>query len=412
MRVIVSCDDLNLQDYTVVQSYKELLNWKASDIECIILHSSVEDDANTVLNLSSLQTHGVKTVAYISKSPSQIIKCCIQAIGGICVEDDFYLEDVEELNYLVEQINLSDEENTKVDTIDTSVVVISDFLKAFINHDARLDTPIYLDTVNRAVQNISEQNQLVSKQVKQVGESAIDIFSNLSETLNTMRDSSNIAKKKLDELESQLTQHASQAKFGFQQVFLFPPVNYFGVATVLSICEVSPCRFLTSFLLAYREYLHTKFNKRAKFILLHQKNRRSSMKYKDKFTYIGTETMHKDALLKEPVIVTDTPKEEIMKLLLHQNDEVIIVLDRMYNDPIMKGKVKTLYAINGESDINRFKLKPTSVIASDNPNQQLFMSIPYIESFDTSGSSSLSCYYNMCRDLFNKLNKFLELEED
>jgi hypothetical protein len=410
MKVIVSTENLSLEGYTVVKSYRELLNWKLSDIEFVILHSSEEDDTNTMLNLSNLQTNGVKTVAYISKSPSPIIKLSIQSTGGLCVEDEFYLEDVDELEYFISEIDLSTDTNTNTSDLDSCISIVSDFIKDFVNKDSKLKTPVYLATVDRAVQSIAHQNVLANEQVQQVGLSAINIFSNLSGVLSAMKDSSDVFKQKLAELEAQVNQHTSQPRFGFQQMFLFPPYTYVGIAKILNICEVSPCRYLTSFLLAYQEYLKVKQNKRVKFILLHQKNKRSAIKYKDMFTQISTETFHREDLLKAERVVTDVPKEEVLKALFTQNDEVFIVLDRMYSEPMLRGKVKTLYAINGVSDIRKFKLRQELVLASDSSTTGIFSSIPYIDLFDVTGGSSVASYFQHCTEQFKKLDKFLELE--
>lgn len=228
-----------------------------------------------------------------------------------------------------------------------------------------------------------------------------------------MKDSSDVIRKKLSDLEMQITQAGNQSRFGFQQVFLFPPYFYTGSATVLSICEVSPCKFLTSFCLAYREYLAVNLGKRAKLLVLHQKNKRSTEKYREKFAYIGVETVHNKSLFENDCLVTDIPKEDILKAIFRQNCDVIIVIDRMYNEPIMQGKVKSLYAINGNSDIERYKLKRQSVIVSDAVSSAgEFMNIPFIDSFDTTGSSSASCYFQICLSIFQKLDKFIDVEVD
>ena len=323
MRVIVSTElEDNFSNFIVVKDFKSI---NPTGVDVLIIHKFNESDFDAGLFITDLHSKGLKNFIYINENPSLVIKTSIIGVGGEFYEDEFYFEDEDELLSLLEDADVDDSSSSLALT---SAQIVKDFIGAFSRGEEKIQAPVYLEQVSQAITELSELNYKQELQITEMGESAIDVFKRASSVINSMEVSKKILQKQLDEFEEKVSsQTTRQSSFSSSAIMFFPTFKYSGVSTkVLSIKEYAPCRYLTSFLLAYRHYLHFEKNKKVKLVIVHQKGKNVASKYSS-FTNISQESMGRVELYQNDIIATNNPKSDVMRRLTSQNDDIVIILE-------------------------------------------------------------------------------------
>lgn len=410
MRVIVSnyLKD-NFKGYTVVGTFKEIR--ALQDVQCLIIHRYTESDFEAGMFLSEFHKNGIHNFVYISANPSTTLKMMLNGMNGTILEDEFYFDDEEELNAVLEDIGLEDTSETEL--ISSNASIISDFIKAFANGDEKIKSPVYIEQVNNALTELTEMTNQQQLLIKDMGTTAVSTFERASSLISSMAEQRRLLQKQLDELEETHNSSISNSprnKFGGGGISFFPSFKYVGSAKVLLVRELSPCRYLTSFLLGYNHHVHFELNKRVKLIFIHQKGAGVSAKYSGICTSITQESMQDDSLYDAPIVATNNPKQEVLKELTHKNDEVIIVVDRLYgSQDIMNTRVVKINAVSGCTDLNRFKVQPKDCIFSTSAHPQNLLCIPHIKNYPADADTRYAIYSRTCKDNYIILDKLLQL---
>ena len=331
----------------------------------------------------------------------------IQGIGGTIITDEFYFEDEDELDALFENDDVEEEETSLAQS---SALVIKDFVQAFMHGEERINAPIYLEQVNAAVMELSTIAERQEIQLKDMGNSAIAIFEQINVLVNRMKEQQADLTTKLETLlNDQEENNSPRGRFGGGGVMFFPTFKYMGTIKVLSVRELSPCRYLTSFMLAYHHHLTYVQNKRAKLIFVHQKGEGVARKYQS-FTSITQESMQNEALYASPIIATNNPKNEVMRKLTKTDDNVIIVVDRLYgNQPIISGKTVNIFAVGGLSDLDRFNVKPKNCIFSMAKHPDGLFALSHLKTYPRDADSRYAVYNSAFEKNFEILDNLLEL---
>lgn len=409
MRIIVSnvLED-KFRNYKVFKSIKDLLGEDLAKVQCVVLHHSDDTDFNAGMGISKLHSEGVRNIFYVCENPSPTITMTVQGVGGVCVSDEFYLDDEEELDALLEECGFS-EENTSLSQ--SSILIIKEFMQAFARKEERINAPFFLEQVNAAVSELSALTQQQELQIKDMGNSAVSIFEHINKLVSSMSVKQQELTKQLNTLldEQSSSSSSPRNRFGSGGVLYFPSFKYMGSAKVLAVRELSPCRYLTSFMLAYHHHLTYNRNKRAKLIFVHQKGEGVSRKY-DNFTTITQESIYNDGLYASPVIATNNPKGEVMRKLTSCGDNIIIVVDRLYGgQPIITTKVVPINAVGGLSDLARFKVKPKDCIFSIANHPNGLFAISHLKNYPQDVDSRYALYANAFEKNFEILDKMLEV---
>lgn len=410
MKVIVSSDlEDKFDDYVVVRTLKEVRNLKGVTI---LIYHKVDGipDFDVGVFISDFYNNGIKSFIYINSEPSKVIRTVIKGVGGVTYDDEFYLEDEEELNALVEDLGMDSSDNNSL--VLSSTQIVKDFIGAFSRGEERIKAPLYLEQVTQAINELNDLTCRQEIQITEMGSSAIEVFNNASTIITAMNEKRKELAKQLSEFEESQNNRISSSKsssFSSAIVF-FPTFKYVGSAKVLNIKEVSPCRYLTSFLLAYVHHIHYDLNKKVKFIIVLQRGKNLTDKYSD-YTLITQESINQECLYKDEIVTTNIPKKDVMHKLTHQDsDDVIIVLDRLFsNTDIISGKIKKLTAVSGYSDISKFGLKPEECIFTISGHSKEFFYIPLIKNYPKEEDMQYAMYNQTCREHFAKLDKFIDL---
>lgn len=401
MRVIVSktLKDVYTQ-FAVVKSFKQLKD--IGNVTHVIIHSFEDDDLDVGLMCSDLRSAGVARFIYINEKPSSMIRMLIQGFKGFYIEDEFYLDDEEELLALLDELE-SSEDKEETSLAAPSITIISNFVRDFANRDPRIETPVYLEQVNNAVTELVTINKQQELQLSTMGETTLDVFRKVSSLLKSFDDNNRILQQQLADLEDTRNYGSQKATLG-NSIMFFAPYKYIGNAKVLVVREYSPCRYLTSFMIAYNNHLHYELNKRCKLIFVHNKGVGISRKY-DAYTSITQESMSMSSLYDEEIIATNNPKKEVMKELLNKPVDVIVVVDRLYgSQDIVSGRVTRLDVASGMSDINNFKLNIKETVVSVSVIPDALFVLRSIKNYPEDISMRLTAY-NAYKDAFKILDK-------
>ena len=403
MKVIISTElEDKYNNYIVVRDFKAVRNLKG--VTVLILHK-VEglSDFDAGVFISNFYKDGIKSFVYINSNPSKVV-------GGTTYEDEFYFDDEDELTALLDDLGLDTSMNSLVLS---STQIVKDFIGAFSRGEERIQAPVYLEQVNQAVNELSELTHKQELQISEMGVSAIEVFERASSIIVSMNDQKKILEKQLEEFEESqaLKQMSKQSNAFSSAIMFFPSFKYVGTSKVLNVRELSPCRYLTSFLLAYTHHIHFNLNKRVKFIIVHQKGKGIADKYSE-FTAITQESMGISSLYDNEIIATNNPKKDVMQKLTHLDDDVIIVLDRLYSaTDIITGRVVKVNAVSGFSDINRYKVKPDTCIfpITSQPNE--LFNIPLIKNYPKEIDMQYAVYTQTCKNQFDILDGMLGLKQ-
>lgn len=407
MKVIVSTElDDNFTKFVVVDSFKKVKELQG--VTTLIIHKYKESDFDAGVFVSQFHNNGIDQFIYISSSPSSTLQMVLKGVNGYYYEDEFYFEDEEELSTLLEDLGMEDEdENTSLAT--SALNVVNDFVSSFAKGDERIKAPLYLENVTSAVNELSLLTHQQELQLNTMGASALEVFEKASAIIRNMDAQNKNIEKKLEELENQQNNSfSSKPAFG-NSIMFFSPYKYIGNSKILLIREYAPCRYLTSFVIGYLHHLHYVLNRRPKLIFVHQKGAGVSAKYAD-FTSITQESMNMSSLYDNEIIATNNPKKEVMKDLLTKQNDVIIVVDRLYgNQDIVSGRVTKINAVGSRSDIARYKVRPEDTIFSITRQPKELFALPTIKNFPTEIDARYAAYTQVLGDKYEILDNKLGL---
>ena len=407
MKVIVSTElDDNFTKFVVVDSFKKVKELQG--VTTLIIHKYKESNFDAGVFVSQFHNNGIDQFIYISSSPSSTLQMVLKGVNGYYYEDEFYFEDEEELSTLLEDLGMEDEdENTSLAT--SAINVVNDFVSSFAKGDERIKAPLYLENVTSAVNELSLLTHQQELQLNTMGASALEVFENASAIIRNMDAQNKNIEKKLEELENQQNNSfSSKPAFG-NSIMFFSPYKYIGNSKILLIREYAPCRYLTSFVMGYLHHLHYVLNRRPKLIFVHQKGAGVSAKYVN-FTSITQESMNMSSLYDNEIIATNNPKKEVMKDLLTKQNDVIIVVDRLYgNQDIVSGRVTKINAVGSRSDIARYKVRPEDTIFSITRQPKELFTLPTIKNFPTEIDARYAAYTQVLGSKYEILDNKLGL---
>ena len=404
MNIIVS-SELNgdkFNNYIVVDSFKRASEVKG--ITTLIIHKFKESDFDAGVFISNLHNSGISNFVYITDSPSSTMLMVIKGVDGNYIEDEFYFDDEEELDALLEDLGMESQNEESTDLAAPALDVLSDFIQSFVRGEERIKAPLYLEQVKDAVTALSTITQQQELQLTTMGNSAIEIFERASTIIKGIDSQRKIIEKKLEEIEfSAANATSSKPSFG-NNVMFFTPYKYIGNSKVLVIREYAPCRYLTSFVLGYLNHLHYELNKRPKLIFVHQKGQGVSAKYSD-YTAITQDSMNIASLYDAEIVATNNPKKEVLRDLLMKPNDVIIVVDRLYGkDTIVTGRVTTVNAVGSKSDIKRYNIKPEDTIFSITSQPKQLFCLAMIKSFPPEVDARIAAYTQVMQPKYVQLD--------
>ena len=396
----------NFSNFVVVDSLKKVREIKG--VDTVIIHTFTESDFDVGVFISDLHNQGVNQFIYINSNPVVTLKMVLNGVDGYYFEDEFYLEEEEELVCLLEDLGIEDSTDTGL-VATSSIKIVRDFIEAFARGEERIKVPMYLEQVNQAINELNSITQRQEVQISTMGNSALEVFEKASTIIKGMVKQNKIIQEQLDELSNSQSNTSSAKPLFSNSITFFQPYKYTGTGKVLLLRELTPCRYLTTLMLGYLHHLHYEKNKRVKLVFVHQKGAGVSMIYTN-FANITQESMTVESLYDQEIVATNNPKKEVLKKLLTKQNDVTIVVDRLYGkDDIVSGRVVKVNALSGKNDCKRFKVTPNDCIFSVTPQKVQFSCIPVIKNFPEEIDARYATYAQICKDIYKKLDSKLGL---
>lgn len=411
----------NYKEFVVVDSFRELNERGLDKSECLIYHHcSSEIELTIGIELEILSKKGMRKFMYICSKETGVlasIRMFISSKQGIILEDEFYFENEDELKYLVTE-GWDDYAHSIVES-HSDISVISDFYKNCLqgNDGALSVNKFYLDRVGEAISNVSKEHKITLQQMQDMSNTASNLFGSAGHLIDSLVKSRDKLIDQVGQLEDTLSTmetQQSRSRMRNDMVSMYPTVSYTGANNILFIREVSPVYALTSFLLAYVNFMTNFMNKRVRIVFIHTKSSLMLKKYDgmiNGMTYIMSDNMQNDALFDRTYIHIDTPKKMILsKLMSRPSFDLTIIVDRFYSTKLVSGRVHTLYAVSGAGDVRREGLRWNDCITSIRAPKSAFLSIPAIKHYSTLEAERYSDYARECKDLFYALSDFAEVD--
>lgn len=412
MKVIISTEieDIFTQ-FVVVDSFKKVMELQG--VTTLIIHKYKESDFDAGVFVSTLHNNGINQFIYISESQSSTLRMVLKGVNGYFYEDEFYLEDEEELISLLEDIGITSESSESTALASPALSVVRDFVQSFAKGDERIKAPLYLEQVNSAVNELTELTHQQEIQLSTMGSSALEVFERASAIIKNIDAQKKVIEKQLENLEmSQANSVSTKPAFG-NSIMFFSPYKYLGNNKVLLIREYAPCRYLSSFVLGYLHHLHYELNRRPKLVFVHQKGAGVAAKYDiNGIASISSESMGIASLYDEEIVATNNPKKEVLRDLLSKPiNDIIIVVDRLYgSQDIVTGRVTKVNAVGGRSDIARYGIKPENTIFSVTAQRKQLFTLPHIKQFPVEVDARYATYSQVMRQGYEKLDAKLGLK--
>ena len=375
-------------------------------IDVLVYNSSDEESIECVKRISSIKSKNPGCLLVYLKNSRDCdnkIKVIVTGEKGKYVDDEFFLENVNELNGLIDRID----EVTAMSELG-SVDVVKDFFQRYLKDGGSKCTPAYLSLVKKSVSSmVSSYNEKdlemlrLSESATQLFKQAVDITSSI-EKERTEMESALLELKELRESE-----RFSSPSLSTPNVIFYPTVNYLRDKDIISIKEIGYCPFLMSFILGFRIYLDRVKNLRPKLIIIEPYGKNIEKKYDKVGNWVTSEKRNNIGCYGGPIVFVNCPfKEVIDKVLDDINFDTFIIVDRTQNSfkHIVNSKNKEVfYAVQGDRDIERNKLPREKCFSGCSKIQGGMFTVPVFSNFPGQSNLRENVYLMSCEKFYNML---------
>lgn len=362
MNIIVTNNMIKYDGFMKLRTLKEA-NDTVGSIDFLVYHKSNETRENKVEYLTKLKSR-VGTLIYIrgTDAVEQAVKIIVEGSGGRYFDDEFFLENSEELSSLINSLD----EVTAIAELG-GLNVIGEFFNRYLKNGSTGFNPTYLEIVKSAVSDMVASYKQKDLELLQLSETATEIFSNSANILSKVESERKNLEKMVNSLEL-AKQQASTAisSSTMPNLLFFPRVNYPKEKTIIRVKELGNCSYLTSFMLGFRMYLEFIKYVKPKLIFIYPIGSMYETWYKD-FNWV-TQKTYKTMIGYNNIVFTNFPTKEVITKLLDDNDyDTFIVVDRLKADKehILNAKGTVKYAVSGSNVLSDIK---ASSCFSSNPN--------------------------------------------
>lgn len=406
MRVIVSSGK-SYEGWTTVNRLQDI-DVLVGDIDFIVYHKSPESPEDCVKYLSSvMQNHPSATVLYVRDKESVVpaVRILVEGSGGRYIDDEFFLEDSNQLNTLTSQwrgmLALTDL---------SGVDVLKDFIRRYSQGGSSF-TKGYLQVVRGAAENMVTAYNNKSMEMLRLCETASDLFKGSVRLISNIQEEQATLERAVEELRGKLE---SGSVVGANipiapQVGYFPKVSYMkSKVSIVRIKDLCRSPFLTSFVLGFRSYLQYVKRVRPKLVVIEPLGEVLPKVY-DMYPWVTQQTKNNVACYSGDVVFTNCPLKDVMdRLLSDPHHDTVIVLDRLLVSPqhiLNCAGEEPLFCIKGESfakaakvDIKRCFSTVTEVAGS-------MFTIPVFTEYPKEPDLRERKYLSECGTFYNMLHK-------
>lgn len=387
-----------LENIVTYESFASLIqdsDLNKSDI--VIINTYDEDNYEAGILLGQLrQENHISSIHYLSDDRDLNISSIIIESGGT-VDTEDYLTDPDSFDVFLESVGENEQISDPNITLagsdlskQGSVSIIQSFYRDVSLGRLDLSNKSYLNTVKKAVEDLNTNVTDINHFLKAVSHTINDLYNNayinldeLSNELMSLQTDYGKLQEKFERLQGVREAESSNSIQNFSS---YKVNNNYG-ARFIVFKEYSSVRYLTSFILGYKNHLESKLSKRVRVIFIIP----NKVNWLDKYANpasnmahysIENETFKNEVSTTNKVGYCEKPINKLYQYFSDLSDDYIIVVDRTSDSkPAVIGNVETWHCFSGksESDIypgtsdkRIFTMKGTS--ASD-------IVIPHINSY-------------------------------
>lgn len=354
MNVIVSNNAINYEGFLKVKKLSEVEKITGK-IDCLVYHKSNESSEEKVMYLTNLKD-SVPRIVYIRNKEDcdKAIKLIVVGSGGKYFDDEFFLENAQELLSLI--LNL-DEVNALAEMNGTGVV--SDFFNRYLSEGSSGFNREYLKIVKEAVLAMTTDYKKKDLELLQMSETATELFAHTASMISKVEEEKDKLKESVKALQEAKEEIISVPKINTPSVLFFPIVSYLKDKNIIRIKEIGNVSYLTSFSFGLRLYLENVKYVKAKLIIILPVGEMYNKQYQEYKWVTQTNCSTMDGYYNS-IVFTNYPTKEVMNRLLDDTDyDTFIIVDRLKSSEKhllnCKGSIK--YAVESIGKAEKFNIK-------------------------------------------------------
>ena len=404
--LLVSKDTYDLEGVRCVRSF-ENIEWDT--IDTLIFHSTSDEDMKVLYNLGAIRNM-VSKVIYINRQINPLYYCIFTGLNADIYDSETYLEDMELVNFLVGSYK---ETGLTMKSADDSLEVLAKSIAAISSAPIEglqkmLTNAYWTKSLTTAVSNLDRDISIVSK-------INIDVVEMMTETMKLIKDLEANNEKTDSELESlRATIRKMQEDIDTRvrtdepsALYKFPQYNVpVNVNKVLYFKSYGHCRYLNSFVLAYRHYLEMMQNQKSRVLFIVPKLALQMKKFNGVGARLAQETI---SLIdyNTNVYVTYEPRKQVLDAFFSQQGVInFLVVDLTFGDSLLRGHmVKEFYGVGSLSEMEFFKLEPTRTILPIVAKQNNIL-LKHISAYSRANESGRrNLYFSDNKDAFERVGE-------
>ena len=414
MKLVVTVEKHYYNDFTIIQSLQNI-DW--SKVEVLIYHSSVDNDVDTILEVSRAG-ETVEKIIYLNKNINSLYYALFAGLKADIYDDESFLQDDETLEFLVTEYG-----NTGLTMKAPNVEPISKLLDIIASSSPEaLAQKINNEMWRRSLESSINAVETALVRTDEANVNMVEMFNKTSEIIDTLQQGQIRTTEEIEKLSRCLKEIEDKTNQSRGSSPIYFPTYQVTNATpkVLHIRVCSPCKYLFSFLSAYQDYLKMNKQINTKMLLAAPKLPQFIKKYEGtEFSRLAPDTLNIRGIEQHNLFVTFEPKQQVMSKFFSMRADMFIVIDMMFGEPLVKGaKVVTLNAITGLSDVKRYALDNSKCIISGGGLSSNIV-IPTLAGYGyttmpgkgmmpTNIQTKRAKYYEKCKDgAYKKLDGFM-----
>lgn len=411
--IIVTDSRVDFKDFTVVKTVASLSAHQK--IGVLVFNRSADTPASIMTMLETVEYESLYYIADESEMSDEV-KVLVSGVGGIVVNDSFYIETYESLKSLVS--------GGKALETASSVAVLEGFRKQVMAGKTEFPKA-YLSVVEEATNKAIHERDKISNELEVATKAAVTLFSKANNEVKSGVEQQKKAQDSLREIKNSLQQGSAGAA---GSIHFYPPVDYTYRKRAVAIKEVGNVPFLHSFVLGMLYYLKTKKNLAPRLIVIlppggiqediydWPRSGARKLHHSDSWGFITAENHTSRKNYEGDVIYVTHPTANVIDQLISTNKyDSFIFLDRSLNtvSPVVKPSMGSTYmrvfhAVQSKRVADKFdSIKKNRMFTSVINYEDALFSIPYLEDIghETNKIMRRATYENACAEMYDTLAK-------
>lgn len=403
--------------------------------DLIIINDFKEIDYNASMSLMKIvDKYAISHLMYLNDNPHLSISYMVESLGGT-VDTEDYLSDLDTLQVLITELYDRIPEDTK--PFDSSIPVTQNELEKFLISDEDTNTiksffrdvslgkadfgnKLYMDTIQTALDKLDSKSSDIKDFIddnRQSNQKMIEFSSSYNRISSEEYDK---LSKQYDELKSKYDINESTKNSGaessIQSFGSYKVSNKFGTEFIV-FKEYSGVRYLTSFVLGYKQHLEGEMNKRVRLIFIIPNNFNFIEKYKDErngFEYydIQNEAYKNEDSLNNTIGWTEKPINNMYKFFSGLSSDYLIIVDRTHGDkPCVVGNTVQWDCFSGKTESDLYKKEHQNRIFSMKSVYPEDISIPHINNYPIIESERIRAYDKVGKPLYEKMDSRIGVKQ-